>query len=232
MSRGGSHDTSSNHQHIKISRIATASEIPLEIWGIIDSVYWVLLNCLAVIVLWRDKSLYWACHFLWRKNMFNNNSLPQLTWLHSNTQMRLPGKLCMWEFLEGPVLPLQNNLAKDMKNFFKQTTPKCVWFSLLLHLVVTNFLIWFLANFTSRWESYCFLTGQKTLYVLCTLGMLRIVELFSDHQWQLTWMSGGSDKPKKTKRELGTCFFASRLVVSGLEGEIQRKISQKLKSLL
>ena len=47
------------------------------------------------------------------------------------------------------------------------------------------------------------------LHGLSTLGMLRIVELFSDHQWQLTWMSGGgSDKPKKTKRELRTCFFA------------------------
>ena len=65
----------------------------------------------------------------------------------------------------------------------------------------------------------------------CTLGMLRILELFSDHQWQSTWMSGGSDKPKKTKTALGTCFFASRLVVSGLEGEIQRKLSTKRKSL-
>ena len=59
--------------------------------------------------------------------------------------------------------------------------------------------------------------------------MLRIVELFSYHQWQLTCMSGGSDKPKKTKRELGTCFFASRLVVSGLEGENEGKYHKNLK---
>ena len=44
-------------------------------------------------------------------------------------------------------------------------------------------------------------------------------------------MSVGSDKPKKTKTALGTCLFASRLVVTGLEGELQRKLSTKRKSL-
>ena len=63
------------------------------------------------------------------------------------------------------------------------------------------------------------------------LGMLRIVELFSYHQWQLTWVSGGSDKPKKTKTALGTCFWASRLLLSWIEGEIQRKLSTQRNSL-
>ena len=74
-------------------------------------------------------------------------------------------------------------------------------------------------------------SGACSRYSSWSLGMLRIVELFSYHQWQSTWMSGGSDKPKKTKTALGTCFFASRLVVSGVEGEIQRKLSTKRKSL-
>ena len=100
--------------------------------------------------------------------------------------------------------------------------------SLPLHSYTLIF--WVFSVLLPLWFDIMLPTNLSVL--LWRLGMLRIVELFSDHQWQLTWMSGGSDKPKKTKRELGTCFFASRLVVSGLEGEIQRKISQKLKSLL
>ena len=65
-------------------------------------------NC----TLTRKASVLIVSFSLEKIYIFNNKSLPQLTWLHRNTQMKLPGKLCMWEFLEGPVLPLQNILAK------------------------------------------------------------------------------------------------------------------------
>ena len=64
-----------------------------------------------------------------------------------------------------------------------------------------------------------------------TLGKLNIVETFKLHQWQITWMSWGSEKPKKRRAKPDTWNLASRLVVSAQEGEIHRKISQKRKCL-